>query len=120
MKSRTINRRTFLGSGTLATASMFIGGVSFKATAQDRTGTTISPAVSTTSGKVRGLVRFGVNQFYGVPYGAPTSGANRFMPPQKAPAWTGVKDSGRGCTLSRLGFAALTRPKSFHLRTKTR
>jgi acyl-CoA reductase-like NAD-dependent aldehyde dehydrogenase len=31
-------------------------------------------------------------------------------------AWTGVKDSGRGCTLSRLGFTALTRPKSFHLR----
>jgi acyl-CoA reductase-like NAD-dependent aldehyde dehydrogenase len=31
-------------------------------------------------------------------------------------AWTGVKDSGRGCTLSRLGFDALTRPKSFHLR----
>lgn len=34
-------------------------------------------------------------------------------------AWTGVKDSGRGCTLSRLGFEPLTRPKSFHLRTKT-
>ncbi len=33
-------------------------------------------------------------------------------------AWTGVKDSGRGCTLSRLGFDQLTRPKSFHLRTK--
>ena len=32
-------------------------------------------------------------------------------------AWTGVKDSGRGCTLSRLGFDAFTRPKSFHLRT---
>ncbi|MCX7365802.1 MAG: aldehyde dehydrogenase family protein [Alphaproteobacteria bacterium] len=32
-------------------------------------------------------------------------------------AWTGVKDSGRGCTLSRLGFEYLTRPKSFHLRT---
>jgi len=32
-------------------------------------------------------------------------------------AWTGVKDSGRGCTLSRLGFDFLTRPKSFHLRT---
>jgi acyl-CoA reductase-like NAD-dependent aldehyde dehydrogenase len=31
-------------------------------------------------------------------------------------AWTGVKDSGRGCTLSRLGFDAFTRPKSFHLR----
>ncbi len=31
-------------------------------------------------------------------------------------AWTGVKDSGRGCTLSRLGYETLTRPKSFHLR----
>jgi acyl-CoA reductase-like NAD-dependent aldehyde dehydrogenase len=34
-------------------------------------------------------------------------------------AWTGVKESGRGCTLSVLGYEALTRPKSFHLRTKT-
>jgi acyl-CoA reductase-like NAD-dependent aldehyde dehydrogenase len=31
-------------------------------------------------------------------------------------AWVGVKDSGRGCTLSTLGYAQLTRPKSFHLR----
>lgn len=32
-------------------------------------------------------------------------------------AWTGVKDSGRGCTLSAVGYEQLTRPKSFHLRT---
>jgi acyl-CoA reductase-like NAD-dependent aldehyde dehydrogenase len=32
-------------------------------------------------------------------------------------AWVGVKDSGRGCTLSVVGFEHLTRPKSFHLRT---
>lgn len=31
-------------------------------------------------------------------------------------AWTGVKNSGRGCTLSRVGFEHLTRPKSYHLR----
>ena len=31
-------------------------------------------------------------------------------------AWVGVKASGRGCSLSSLGYAALTRPKSFHLR----
>jgi acyl-CoA reductase-like NAD-dependent aldehyde dehydrogenase len=31
-------------------------------------------------------------------------------------AWTGVKDSGRGCTLSRLGLETFTRPKSFHLK----
>jgi acyl-CoA reductase-like NAD-dependent aldehyde dehydrogenase len=35
-------------------------------------------------------------------------------------AWTGVKNSGRGCTLSALGYQYLTRPKSFHLRTSTR
>jgi acyl-CoA reductase-like NAD-dependent aldehyde dehydrogenase len=33
-------------------------------------------------------------------------------------AWTGVKDSGRGCTLSKLGLEAFTRPKSFHLKLK--
>ena len=33
-------------------------------------------------------------------------------------AWTGVKDSGRGVTLSGFGYDALTRPKSFHLRTE--
>lgn len=31
-------------------------------------------------------------------------------------AWTGVKNSGRGVTLSTLGYEALTRAKSFHLR----
>ena len=31
-------------------------------------------------------------------------------------AWTGVKHSGRGCSLSRLGYETLTRPKSFHLK----
>ena len=31
-------------------------------------------------------------------------------------AWTGVKNSGRGCTLSSIGYEVLTRPKSFHLR----
>ncbi len=34
-------------------------------------------------------------------------------------AWVGVKDSGRGCTLSVLGYEHLTRPKSFHLRVTT-
>ncbi|WP_028470244.1 aldehyde dehydrogenase family protein [Neptunomonas japonica] len=34
-------------------------------------------------------------------------------------AWTGVKDTGRGCSLSAMGFDALTRPKSFHFKTST-
>jgi len=31
-------------------------------------------------------------------------------------AWTGVKKSGRGCTLSSVGFEHMTRPKSYHLK----
>jgi acyl-CoA reductase-like NAD-dependent aldehyde dehydrogenase len=32
--------------------------------------------------------------------------------------WTGVRDSGKGSTLSRYGFYALTRRKSIHFRTE--
>jgi acyl-CoA reductase-like NAD-dependent aldehyde dehydrogenase len=31
-------------------------------------------------------------------------------------AWTGVKETGRGVTLSALGYEALTRPKSYHFK----
>lgn len=34
-------------------------------------------------------------------------------------AWTGVKDTGYGASLSALGYGALTRPKSYHLRLST-
>jgi len=33
-------------------------------------------------------------------------------------AWTGVKNTGRGCTLSTVGYEQLTRPKSYHLKIK--
>ncbi len=33
-------------------------------------------------------------------------------------AWTGIKNSGRGCTLSVMGYETLTRPKSFHIKTE--
>lgn len=33
-------------------------------------------------------------------------------------AWVGVKDSGWGCTLSKIGYEYLTRPKSFHLKIR--
>jgi len=32
-------------------------------------------------------------------------------------AWTGVKNSGHGCTLSEVGYEQLTRPKSYHLKS---
>ncbi|TWC40302.1 acyl-CoA reductase-like NAD-dependent aldehyde dehydrogenase [Pseudomonas sp. SJZ079] len=33
-------------------------------------------------------------------------------------AWTGVKNSGHGCSLSSVGYEHLTRPKSFHFKTQ--
>jgi len=41
-------------------------------------------------GKVRGYIVRGVHYFLGMPYGADTTGPNRFMPPQKAKPWTDV------------------------------
>lgn len=39
-------------------------------------------------GKVRGYMLRGIYYFLGIPYGADTSGANRFMPPRKPEPWT--------------------------------
>jgi para-nitrobenzyl esterase len=88
-----IDRRTFLGySGALAAAGFLTDAFSAPAWAQDARGAGMGQPVATTAGRVRGLVRYGVNQFYGVPYAASTAGANRFMPPVKPAAWTGVRD----------------------------
>jgi para-nitrobenzyl esterase len=46
--------------------------------------------VDTKYGKVRGYVLRGVYYFLGIPYGADTSGENRFMPPRKPKPWTDV------------------------------
>jgi para-nitrobenzyl esterase len=47
--------------------------------------------VETTNGFVRGMANTGIKVFRGIPYGADTSGKNRFMPPRKPAAWTGAR-----------------------------
>src|SRR4051812_19566144 len=49
--------------------------------------------VETTGGIVRGMANTGIKAFRGIPYGADTSGKNRFMPPRTPAAWTGVRPS---------------------------
>src|SRR5205807_2451836 len=49
--------------------------------------------VRTVAGVVRGNVDRGVQVFLGIPYGAPTTGANRFRPPRAALHWDGVLDA---------------------------
>ncbi len=47
----------------------------------------------TTFGRVQGITNAGIREFKGVPYGAPTSGKNRYLPPKKPTAWTGVREA---------------------------
>lgn len=53
-----------------------------------------SPVVTTAQGRVRGLISGnGIYAFRGLPYGASTAGANRFMPPKPPAGWTGVREA---------------------------
>ncbi len=47
----------------------------------------------TTYGKIRGIDNNGIKVFKGIPYGASTSGPNRFMAPTEPAKWTGVRDA---------------------------
>jgi para-nitrobenzyl esterase len=47
----------------------------------------------TTNGNIRGERVDGIHAFRGIPYGADTSGKNRFMPPAKPASWKGVREA---------------------------
>jgi para-nitrobenzyl esterase len=87
-----VDRREFLGWSAVAAAGLCAEGLPTPAWAQDVRGLPLTAAVQTASGRLRGVVRFGVNQFWGVPYAASTAGGGRFMPPVKVAPWSGVRD----------------------------
>jgi para-nitrobenzyl esterase len=56
--------------------------------------TRLLPAfIEIANGKLRGETTGGIISVKGIPYGAPTGGANRFLPPQPVAKWAGVRDA---------------------------
>ncbi len=96
------NRRSFLKKSSIALAAL--GAVKSVAQSQNAVsrpaaglaGSTGNSQLfwtaETTSGKVQGIADAGIKEFKGIPYGAPTGGKNRYMPPQKPASWTGVRE----------------------------
>ena len=95
------DRRQFLGASLMSAGGVLLSGSGH---AQDHRLAAIGEVARTRSGRVRGLVKNGIHQFWCVPYGAPTGGMNRFMPPQAPEPWSGVRDH------FEIRYSAPTRP----------
>jgi para-nitrobenzyl esterase len=84
-----LRRRSLLGAAA-ATGALWCACAS---RANAMTDTEIFPVVETAHGRLRGLMSGGIAVFKGVRYGADTTGANRFLPPQPVARWAGVRDA---------------------------
>jgi len=93
------SRRDFIQSLGLGSASLSLG--NYKRSSKESKAVSLDDqqlfvgdniaVVNTQYGKVRGFILRGIHTFLGIPYGADTSGSNRFMPPQKPNPWSEIR-----------------------------
>lgn len=96
-KRRDFLQKIGLGTASLGLAASLPAGASsstVQAEVQDDQYLQIGDDIAiaeTSFGKVQGYILKGVYTYLGIPYGADTSGKNRFMAPQKPQPWTDIK-----------------------------
>ena len=85
--SNASGRRVFLKQASLGVVLPF-------SSMSARAAVSSSGAIAETEyGKVAGTTVNGLHAFKGIPYGADTSGKNRFLPPSKPAPWKNVRDA---------------------------
>jgi para-nitrobenzyl esterase len=92
-RAATIAGGTAVGIGVAPAAASAQAARPAVPIAGTRVTTPVAGVVDTTSGKVRGFARNGVQIFRGIPYGDTTEGANRFLPARRPQPWTGIRSS---------------------------